>query len=1141
MSLPLHAPRTTVVIRMLGSFQILAYGQPIPPARFGSRKARILLRWLADSRNDVVPEDVLLEALWPDTPPSAAVRSFRVRVSELRKMLSTFISEEDASNLLERVDNGYRLRTVPGLFSTDADMFHDAAEKAMGATSLTDALPLLRRAAELYGGDYFSDDPYTEQWQPARERYRQRFAEVTARLADAYESDGRYEEGIRLLQRLLTQPVREEGHYRRLMRLQYSSGDQSGALRTFEQCREYLQSEFDAQPMPQTLELLKRITRREPLQRPKFEEVKTESTPTVSPSPARRQWPFLGREAELARLGHKMRALTEARGAAVWIYGPSGIGKSRLLEEALAAAGAAPFRSLRLQGSSLNSGIPFAALLDGLQTGLKPKLTAVEIDRLPAGAPELRRLLGLASEGDSPTTGAEEPGRFRDIRLRQQFLHLFEALTGETPLVLVLDEPGALDTATAALLAALARRVNQWPLLIAVTAVDEPDRDELGTELLSMNPPCSVIPVGPLAVDDLLPLMKDGTSGATARDWLVGLHRDTGGEPRMLTDVLTHLQGSHLLDFQDGRIVFPSGLLKLITDEGLIAAVVEGQPRRDDAFTQHWQRVLDTADRELLQKAAALGDFLTWERLQSLSDAGDEAFRRRLEGLLRQGFLTLGRGAPGLDMKLAFADARLRLRTYQTMSDAERIWYNRRILELLQTEAEELYAGKDPEDDTSPVARTRLYAAVAFHALRAERWEDAAHWCLKAARWAKRITPGLEVVALARQAYEAASRAPGRRDLLEEAEQLFADALFHVGSYEEALPLHEQLAHSNRGDKTEIAERLVRMYLHFQRIDAAHAVAKGMLAAAADDMRARAHAQLQLADISYRRGQVVQAVARGRRALRHFRDAADDGGRLQAHRRMGLFYWDLGEYGQAIDHSKALIDGKPVSVQQTIHGLNQLGEMYQDIFCTAIAQRLHRKAFALAQQHGRIVLGIEISRNIGLNFVLAGRLDEGLELLEQAWRNAQDLNVEPYRKEIHLRSLLEATLWAHRPREVRDLLRRYRDEVGPRETPFIAVFTLALALLEGRLDEGEAMLAQVQDFWDKTGRRAKAAHVLLFAGEELILRGHQQRGQSYLAAALREMERICSLVPADVARHIRGSRQYRTAKTHRGPLTGRTG
>jgi DNA-binding SARP family transcriptional activator len=54
-----------VHLRLLGRFQVHRDGEEVPPAAFGGRKVRTLLRVLAVRGPDLVPHEVLAEALWP--------------------------------------------------------------------------------------------------------------------------------------------------------------------------------------------------------------------------------------------------------------------------------------------------------------------------------------------------------------------------------------------------------------------------------------------------------------------------------------------------------------------------------------------------------------------------------------------------------------------------------------------------------------------------------------------------------------------------------------------------------------------------------------------------------------------------------------------------------------------------------------------------------------------------------------------------------------------------------------------------------------------------------------------------------------------------------------------------------------------
>src|SRR5579859_4751466 len=79
--------RVSVRLQLLGRFQVLRDGAEVPPAAFGGRKTRALLRVLAVRSPDLVPHDALAEALWPDRLPADPAANLGVLVNRARRAL----------------------------------------------------------------------------------------------------------------------------------------------------------------------------------------------------------------------------------------------------------------------------------------------------------------------------------------------------------------------------------------------------------------------------------------------------------------------------------------------------------------------------------------------------------------------------------------------------------------------------------------------------------------------------------------------------------------------------------------------------------------------------------------------------------------------------------------------------------------------------------------------------------------------------------------------------------------------------------------------------------------------------------------------------------------------------------------------
>jgi DNA-binding SARP family transcriptional activator len=82
-----HGPVSDVRLQLLGRFQARRGGEEVPPATFGGRKVRTLVRVLAVRRPDLVPHEALAEALWPDRLPADPAANLGVLVNRARRAL----------------------------------------------------------------------------------------------------------------------------------------------------------------------------------------------------------------------------------------------------------------------------------------------------------------------------------------------------------------------------------------------------------------------------------------------------------------------------------------------------------------------------------------------------------------------------------------------------------------------------------------------------------------------------------------------------------------------------------------------------------------------------------------------------------------------------------------------------------------------------------------------------------------------------------------------------------------------------------------------------------------------------------------------------------------------------------------------
>ena len=246
-------------ISLLGGFRLQRGAWVADDAAWGRRAARRLVRLLLVHRPEPVPEDVLLEAFWPDAPADAARHSLQTAVSSARRLLDP----PGGSTVLETSGGGYRLR-LGERDSVDAERFERAAEAALAATG-GERLRLLAAAAELWGGEPLPEEGFAD-WAAAwRERLVDRYTAVLSALAQGRLDAGELPAATGAAGRLVRRdPLNEAGH-RILMRANARAGRRSRSLRQYLECRHALVESLGVEPAAETSELQRRILAGEPV------------------------------------------------------------------------------------------------------------------------------------------------------------------------------------------------------------------------------------------------------------------------------------------------------------------------------------------------------------------------------------------------------------------------------------------------------------------------------------------------------------------------------------------------------------------------------------------------------------------------------------------------------------------------------------------------------------------------------------------------------------------------------------------------------------------------------------------------------------------------------------------------------------
>ena len=287
--------------------------------RLEAHKQRRLLAALVARAGEACSTDVLIDALWGESPPSSAPKLLQIYVSRLRKGLPS-------PEKIETSDAGYRLE-LDGV-SIDAARFERLLNEgravlrqdnpALGAS-------LLAKALDLWRGPAYADFRYEDFARTEAERLEELRQVANEEHIEAQLSLGHHDDLVSEVIALANRhPLRERLQAQAMLAL-YLCGRQSEALDFYTSVRERLREELGLEPAPQLRILQRRILQQDPSLLVPAHRDQSHTKLPVSPTS------LLGRERELAELG---ALLVRDDTRLVVLTGAGGSGKTRLAVEA---------------------------------------------------------------------------------------------------------------------------------------------------------------------------------------------------------------------------------------------------------------------------------------------------------------------------------------------------------------------------------------------------------------------------------------------------------------------------------------------------------------------------------------------------------------------------------------------------------------------------------------------------------------------------------------------------------------------------------------------------------------------------------------------------------------------------------------
>jgi transcriptional regulator with AAA-type ATPase domain/tetratricopeptide (TPR) repeat protein len=811
--------------------------------------------------------------------------------------------------------------------------------------------------------------------------------------------------------------------------------------------------------------------------------------------------PFVGHEHEVLIFGARLTQAERGHGQVVSLVGDPGVGKSRFVYEVTHSGHAHSWRVESASCASYGTSTPYLPVIELLRHDFELG-DGDAPGKIGQNVTQALRLLDVHLEPDLPAVlalldGLDDDAVWQTLdppqrrhRTLDALKRLFISKSQAQPLLLIFEDVHWADSETRAFLDGLVEAAPTSRLLLLVTYRPEHQHAWGNRSYYTQLP---INPLPPPDAQDLLDyLLGDDTGLDHLKQQLIAR---TEGNPFFLEETTRELIETGTLVGERGAYRLAKGVDRIETPP-TVQAVLSARIDR-----------LEPADRLILHLAAVIGKDVPLALLRATAHLPEASLRQALARLQRSEFLYEAPSVP--DLEYTFKHVLTHDVAYRSLLQERRQLLHARIVDAIES----LYAGRLGEQ----------LERMAHHALRGELWEKALTYFRRAgAKALTRAAPG-EARACLEQAAAALGHLPERGESLEQAIDLrfeLCAALVMLGEHERVLGyLREAEALAERlDDRWRLGRARARLTTHFWLVgDLDRALESGQqaatLAEAVGDLELRVEANLILGQVHVSRG-----VPRRAREFLTANVGILQGGLLRERpglvsvavlSRVWLSYClaAQGECPAAIavgEEARGIAESidYPIGL---IGAYNAIGSAYLQKGDFRRAILVLERGLEVCRSHGVGVWLAPIASSLGFSYVLAGRVSDGVALLEEAVetsrrRNRTNEALQMMRLSLaYLRSgrRAEATELAHRALE----LARSQRQRGPEAWALYALGRIAAESESPEIEIAETYYRQAIAMAEELGLRPHVAHCHLGLGKLYRRTGRREQAQEHLTTA----------------------------------------
>lgn len=860
-----HEPLSSasLEIHLFGRFRVFVEGHPLEETEIKGRKARSLLKLVAQRRNSRIARDAALERLWPDLDREAANAQLYKALHHIRKALSSY--SEKGDEWITITDDLIRI-DPPGGLVTDAGLFEEMAREGISKGDRS----LLERAVSIYPDEFLPMNRYAEWTSLPREHYRQLHLDVLTTLAELCEENNDFSEAAEMLRRALDKEPAMETAHRALMRIFAKKGQPTRAFHQYEVCRENLGEELGIGPSSETVSVLDEI-REGKLGKEKKHHGRPSSFPESDP-------PLIGRSDACRQLEQLLDKIEEGRGQGLLICGEAGIGKTRMARELGLRARRRDLPFLLGHSGSDDGNVAYGPFIEILDDVLHrhPELQ----NELPV---ELGRLVpSFTVEGEPAPHGDKLAAKGHLFAQVHRFL---SKLSQEEPAVIVLEDLQSADRGSRQLFYYLLRHIEHLPILLAATLRKEEEESlpEYAGEREEKT--VEVIELSPLTYEEHVALLQQGAGNAIiGADTSRRIYQLSEGNPLYALELLRHYMENEPAETSDDSgtadpsasagVRIPTSLRKVVEQK------LEG---------------LSPQARHLLNIAAVIDRRIPYDLLAYIWSGEDQSAKQELfkalEEVIEVGLLE----EEGLDY--SFRHALVQETIYASISRARRRILHKQVAERLIESA---------SGEEVPVEQ------VARHYLAAEDRMKGAKYMIRAGKRAESAYAHEDALERYRKACEVLEETADRQagSMKVEILRRTGDVYRACGqlersyeTYDEAISLAEEYAVEKSG-LAELYRRMAVVAIFRTEIERSHKYLEKAFELSAEDPQTQARLLITRALHLWHINQLEDAYDTGREALELAREAGAKVEISQACEILAITCLPLGRWEEGLEYER---------------------------------------------------------------------------------------------------------------------------------------------------------------------------------------------------------------------------------------------